>query len=83
MDKADKIYRQAKSSPNNIRFNDLCLLAERAGFVFDHPNGSHKFFKHSIYKDVIMNFQNVKGKAKPYQVRQLIDFIDRHELLGR
>jgi hypothetical protein len=28
-----------------------------------------------------MNFQNVKGKAKPYQVRQLIKIIEKYNLL--
>jgi hypothetical protein len=29
----------------------------------------------------LMNFQNVKGKAKPYQVRQLIKIIEKYDLL--
>jgi hypothetical protein len=29
----------------------------------------------------MLNFQNVKGKAKPYQVRQLIKVIEKYNLL--
>lgn len=28
----------------------------------------------------MLNFQNVSGKAKPYQVRQLIKIIDKYNL---
>lgn len=29
----------------------------------------------------MLNFQNVKGKAKPYQVRQLIKILEKYDLL--
>ena len=29
-----------------------------------------------------MNFQPVNGNAKPYQVRQLLAFIEKHNLIG-
>jgi len=29
----------------------------------------------------MLNFQEVKGKAKPYQVRQFIKIIERYNLL--
>jgi len=31
--------------------------------------------------DEILNFQDVEGKAKPYQVRQLIKIIEKYGLL--
>lgn len=30
----------------------------------------------------ILHFQNVKGKAKPYQVKQLLKVIEKYKLLG-
>ena len=29
----------------------------------------------------MLNFQNVKGKAKPYQVKQLLKIVEKYELL--
>jgi len=29
----------------------------------------------------MLNFQNVKGKTKPYQVKQLIKIIEKYNLL--
>jgi hypothetical protein len=29
----------------------------------------------------MLNFQNVKGKAKPYQVKQLLKVVEKYKLL--
>ena len=40
-----------------------------------------KLYVHPGFPDSLMNFQRTQGsKAKRYQVRQLINFIDEHEL---
>jgi predicted RNA binding protein YcfA (HicA-like mRNA interferase family) len=51
-------------------------MAEMAGFVFDRAGGPHKIYKHAA--GGMMNFQDVNGKAKPYQVKQLLDYIRRN-----
>lgn len=84
--KTDKLIARARSSPNNFRFDDLLLLAKRVGFIFRNQRGtSHRIYSHSVFKEFIMNFQPDRGdrsKAKPYQVRKLISFIDEHPSLG-
>lgn len=75
MSKYEKLYQKALSSPNNFRFDDLCRLAESAGFEFVKTEGSHKLYKHDSYPNR-MNFQNKNGNAKPYQVQQLLAFIE-------
>jgi hypothetical protein len=86
MGKTEKLITKARSSPKNFRFDDLCLLAERVGFVFRNQSGSsHRTYSHSIFKEALMNFQPDKGdksKAKPFQVKQLINFIDDHPSLA-
>lgn len=46
---------------------------------------SAPFFCHRVYarKGVteLLNFQNVKGKAEPYQVRQFIKIVEKSNLL--
>ena len=59
-----------------IAKSDLCTLAEMAGFVFDRAGGSHKIYRHPA--GGMMNFQDVNGKAKPYQVKQLLDYISQN-----
>lgn len=82
MGKREKIYEKAKNSPANVGFRELCYLAEKVNFELRDQKGSHKTYKHPQYKDM-MNFQPDKnGKAKPYQVHQLINFIDDNDLMG-
>ena len=82
MGKTDKLVAKARSSPKNLSFDDLCLLAVRVGFVFRNQRGSHKIYVHSAFPEIMMNFQSIKGKAKFSQVQQLISFIDEHPSLG-
>jgi hypothetical protein len=69
----EKLLQRAIEAPGNLRFNDICKLAEMAGFVFDRTAGSQRIYKHPA--GMMMNFQDVNGQAKPYQVKQLLDFI--------
>jgi predicted RNA binding protein YcfA (HicA-like mRNA interferase family) len=76
MPKCDKLLDQARSTPSNLRFTDLCALAECYGFVFARQRGSHRQYKRPGYPKTI-NFQPDKnGKAKDYQVKQLLDAIN-------
>jgi len=78
MAKCDKLLEKAENSPNNFSFSDICELAECWGFEFQRQSGSHVIYEHqelAIENTRLMNFQNVKGKAKPYQLRQLLKAI--------
>jgi predicted RNA binding protein YcfA (HicA-like mRNA interferase family) len=78
MSNADGLLEKARNSPNNIKFDELCSLAESFGYVFKRQNGSHQVYAHPD-SGSIMNFQSDKGKAKPYQVRQLLKAINLKE----
>jgi len=80
-EKARKLYEKFGQSPHNVSFSDLCTLAEMVGFTFDRQKGSHKIYRHAK-QPKIMNFQEVDGKAKPFQVRQLLEFINEHNALN-
>lgn len=54
----------------NVAFSDFQSLLERLGFELSRVNGSHHIYVHP--KGSMMNIQNVSGKVKPYQVRQLL-----------
>lgn len=71
----EKIYRGSK----NVRFSEAMKFAELFGFHLDRINGSHHIFIHPDIPEMI-NLQNFKGKAKLYQIKQIIDIIERYNL---
>jgi len=75
----EKLLQRARGSPAGLRFAWLCRLAEAFGFAFQRQKGSHKIYAHDAARQ-IMNFQNDRGMAKAYQVKQLLDCVDRHRL---
>ena len=68
------------TSDANVRFDELCQLLERLGFI-KRVRGSHHIFRKSNVEERI-NLQQHGGKAKPYQVRQVRNVILRHKLGG-
>lgn len=79
MGKKEKLLESAKNSAKNYKFNDLIKLAEYHGFVLKRQKGSHVVMNHPD-KSIFMNFQERNGEAKPYQVKQLLDAIEEHNL---
>lgn len=73
--RATKLLLLARSRPAALGFSELCRLAEAFGFVFQRQQGSHRIYAHEGTRE-IMNFQNIRGKAKAYQVRQLLACVD-------
>ena len=80
MNDRSRLLEFLKKNPKNIRFNKLCKIAEKFGFKFRGGKGSHRIYVKKGIKEML-NFQNVHGKAKPYQVRQLIKVIEKYNLL--
>lgn len=46
----------ALKQQGNFSFDDLCRLAEKAGFVFSRQEGSHKIYKHP---NILWDIQNI------------------------
>jgi hypothetical protein len=72
MSAVDKILDQMRTAPANMRFADLARICD---FYFGKPR--HRSGSHAIYKtpwpgDPRVNIQNDKGRAKTYQVRQVL-----------
>jgi hypothetical protein len=79
--KIEKLLAKVKNSPQNIRFDEICGLAESFGFEYKGGRGSHKVYSKKGLTD-ILTFQNVGGMAKPYQVRQFLKIIEEYDLKG-
>jgi hypothetical protein len=67
--KIEKFLDRVKNNPHNVRFDDICKLAEAFGFQHKGGKGSHKVYNQKGVTE-ILNFQNVNGLVKPYQVKQ-------------
>ncbi|NWG12884.1 MAG: type II toxin-antitoxin system HicA family toxin [Acidobacteria bacterium] len=74
-----KLLRKALASPSNLRFEQACALARAFGFHLSRVSGSHHIFAHPNVNE-LLNLQEVRGKAKPYQVRQLLQLAERYNL---
>ena len=74
-----KLLQKLLSGSKNIRFSEAATCAESFGFRLDRIKGSHHIFIHSDVSELV-NLQDVKGKAKPYQVKQLLEIIERYDL---
>lgn len=75
----EKALEQARAGSKNLRFSDVTRLVEQFGFSLARVKGSHHIFSHPSIPELV-NLQSVKGKCKPYQVKQLLDLIDRYNL---
>lgn len=81
MNKVLKLLQKAKSSPQNIRFEELCKLCQYAEMKLMRTSGSHHIY-HRKHPTLTLSIQEgMDGKAKPYQVRQLVNFIEDHSLI--
>ena len=79
MSSVKKIIEQLRQEPTNVRFADLRKVCE-SFFGEPRQNGtSHLIFKTPWPGDPRVNIQDARGKAKPYQVRQVLQAIDKLE----
>ena len=63
-----KLLQKLIAGSKNIRFNEAMTIAEAFGFRLDRISGGHHIFLHPDLPELV-NLQDVKGKAKPYQVK--------------
>jgi predicted RNA binding protein YcfA (HicA-like mRNA interferase family) len=77
--KKSKLLKKIFSGSKDIRFSEAVACAEMFGFRLDRIQGSHHIFVHPHTVE-LLNLQNVKGKAKPYQIKQLIRLIEQYDL---
>ncbi len=78
--KKRKILEKALSGSKNIKFREMVALIEAFGFSLARVNGSHHIFTHPDISELV-NIQNSKGNAKPYQVRQFLSIIEEYNLI--
>ena len=77
MSAVDKALEQMRQAPANVRNADLLRICTHFFGPPRHQGGSHAIFKTPWPGDPRVNIQNQSGKAKAYQVRQVLQAIER------
>ncbi len=75
----DDLVQAMRNNATNVAFKDLLKVCVHHFGEPRHHGGSHHIFKMPWAGEPRVNIQAVKGKAKPYQVRQVLKAIDYKE----
>ena len=76
----EDILAQMRKNPKGIRFNDLCRVCNFYFGKARQGGSSHRVYKIPWQGDPRVNIQNDKGKAKAYQVKQVLRAIEKLEV---
>ena len=73
----EQLLQQMRENPEDVRFSDLSRVSEHFFGKPRQSGASHLVFKTPWRGDPRVNIQNKRGKAKAYQVRQVLRAIER------
>ena len=83
MPSIEKIVLRMRDSPSGVRFAEFKKVCDHYFGAARQGGTSHLVYKMPWPGDPRVNIQNVGGRAKPYQVRQVLLAIDRLNLQTR
>jgi hypothetical protein len=72
----ENLVQQFENNPKNVGFAALCKVCNHY-FGKPRTKGSHNVYKTPWQGDPRINIQNDNGKAKAYQVRQVVKAIKK------
>lgn len=78
MSRKNKLLQKAINNPDDLLFSDLETLLKQLEWVFKRQSGSHAIWQSPKGDRLVI--QNNNGKAKGYQVKQLINKLNTEEL---
>lgn len=73
----DKLLGKFEKSPQNVKFAELTKVCDIVFGEARQSGTSHRVYKTPWQGDPRVNIQNDKGKAKSYQVKQVLRAIER------
>jgi predicted RNA binding protein YcfA (HicA-like mRNA interferase family) len=71
------LARLSRNELRNVAFSDMMALVEAFGFRVERTRGSHHILTHPHIAELV-DLQEVNGEAKPYQIRQSLRIVERH-----
>lgn len=75
-----RLFKRIRSGGlHNVGFGDVQRLVAALGFELERVSGSHHIYGHPNLAEKL-NLQSIGGRAKPYQLRQLLRLIDEYDL---
>ena len=80
MAEIEDIITKMKNNPSDVRFSDLSKVCISYFGRARQKEGSHHVYKTPWKGDPRINIQNNKGKAKAYQVKQVLLAIEKLEV---
>jgi hypothetical protein len=78
-----KLLEKARNNPKNLRFEEFCNLIEQYELINRGGSGSHVVYKRICNPNFSIPIQNKDGKAIPYQIKQFIGLLEKHNLLEK
>jgi hypothetical protein len=78
MGSIENLVNRFEKNPQNVRFADLCRVCDHY-FGEARAKGGHNIYKTPWQGDPRINIQDDNGKAKAYQVRQVVKAIKKLE----
>jgi len=79
MSSVEDTISEMRDNPKGVRFTDLCRVCEKYFGQSRQKGTSHRIYRTPWLGDPRVNIQDDKGKAKVYQVRQVLKAIERWE----
>ena len=79
MAQIEKILQTMRQDSGNVNFSDFRKVCEHYFGKPRQDGSSHAIFKTPWPGDPRVNIQNAKGKAKSYQVKQVLQAIEKLE----
>lgn len=73
------ILAEMRRSPKGVRFRDLCKVCDFYFGEARQQGSSHRIYKTPWIGNPRVNIQDDKGIAKAYQVKQVLQAIERLE----
>ncbi len=73
------LRRLSRGSFENVAFSDAQRLVEGLGYRLDRVRGSHYLYEHPEVP-VPLNLQQRGREAKSYQLRELLEHVERYDL---
>ena len=77
--KKQRLLKKVLAGSKNISFGEMVAVVEAFGFRLSRVSGSHHIFVRNDVPELV-NLQEVGGMAKPYQIRQFLKIVERHNL---
>ncbi|MDH5386772.1 MAG: toxin HicA [Candidatus Aminicenantes bacterium] len=79
MDSVKTILARMSRNPKNVRFKDLCKVCDHYFGLPRQRGSSHRIYRTPWLGNPRINIQNYRGKAKAYQVKQVLLAIENME----